>query len=439
MNPSPNHELLNIACVNDLSGKTRGKGYPDAQREKRFESGVGWTPANALITCFDHIAPSPYGSLGDLVLRPSPEAQVDVDFDSGTRLRFALGNVAHTDGSPWECCLRTMAQSAVARLQDETGLQVLMAFEHEFVFAAGEHTGAAYSLEGFLSGQDFGEALMGAVRQAGLKPDTFLREYGRDQYEVTIEPAVGVAAADQAVILRELVRATAREFGRKVSFAPLLSPGGIGNGVHVHLSLLDGQGRPVAYAADGCNGLSEVAGAFVAGILKYLPAFVALTAPSVVSYQRLVPHRWSAAYNNLGFRDREAAVRICPTSAQDEAGRARQFNVEFRAADAAANPHLVLAALVQAGAQGIREGLPTPSATQEDISAWSEESLSAHGLRRLPLNLEAALQAFEADSVVRGWFPPGFADVYLAHKRAEIAFLEGRDEADICSLYLQAY
>lgn len=435
-----NREPLTIACVNDLSGKTRGKGYPASQGDKRLGSGVGWTPANALITCFDRIAPGRYGSLGDLVLRPAREAQVEVALDgAGAPLRFALGNVYDTEGQPWECCLRGIAQAALARLREETGLQVLAAFEHEFVFTAGGATGGAYSLEGFLREQAFGEALTGALRAAGIAPDTFLREFGQDQYEVTVDPARGIAAADQAVILRELVRALARAHGRTASFAPLLAPGGIGNGVHVHVSLLDGEDRPVAYDGASRYGLSAVAGAFVAGVLKYLPAFVALTAPSVVSYQRLVPHRWSAAYNNLGYRDREAAVRICPLSAQDEARRARQFNVEFRAADAAASPYLVLAALVHAGAQGIRDGLPAPDPTEEDISLWSAEALAARGLARLPQTLEAALAAFAAEATVRGWFPAGFADIYLAHKRGEIAQLEGRDEAGVCAAYLQAY
>lgn len=435
------HEPLMIACLNDLSGRTRGKGYPEAQREQRFTSGVGWTPANALISCFDHIVPSSYGSLGDLVLRPARDAEVEVELDDGHKVHFALGNVAHTDGTAWECCLRTIAQDALARLKDETGLQVYVAFEHEFVFGdeAPGATGAAFSLDGFLRGQGFGEALMGALRQAGVQPDTFLREFGGDQYEVTNDPARGVAAADQAVILRELVREVARRHDRKVSFAPLLTPGGIGNGVHVHLSLLDDAGKPVMYDPAGPHGLSSQGGAFAAGILKYLPAFVGLTAPSVISYGRLVPHRWSAAFNNLGFRDRESALRICPTSARDDAGRARQFNVEFRAADATANPHLVLAALVSAGLQGIRDALPVPAATQDDLSLLSADVLASRGLVRLPQSLDAALAAFEADATVRSWFPPGFAEIYLTHKRGEIAYLDGKDEAAICAAYLQAY
>jgi glutamine synthetase len=436
---APAIEPLRIACVSDLSGQVRGKGYPDAQRARRLVSGVGWTPANALITCFDTIAPSPYGAFGDLVLRPSADASIEVAYASGRCVRLALGNVTDTEGNAWECCLRGMAQAALARLQADTGLRVLVAFEHEFVFDAGTPTGGAYSLEGFLREQDFGEALMGALRQAGLQPDTFLREYGRGQYEVTVDPAIGVAAADQAVILRELVRTTAREFGRRASFAPLLAPGGIGNGVHVHLSLLDDQDRPVAYDPAAPHGLSAVAASFVAGMLAHLPSFVALTAPSVVSYQRLVPHRWSAAFNNLGYRDREAAVRICPLSARDRAARARPFNVEFRAADAAASPHLVLAALVSAGAQGVADALPLPHVTQDDLSTWSVAQLAGKGLQRLPSSLAEALAAFEGDAAVRSWFPPGFADLYLAHKRGEIAFLEGRDDAGVCAAYLEAY
>src|SRR5206468_420355 len=118
-------------------------------------------------------------------------------------------------------------------------------------------------------------------------------------------------------------------------------------------------------------------------------------------YRRLVPHRWSAAYNNLGQRDREAAVRICPTSVRDKAGKARQFNFEFRATDAAANPHLTLAALVHAGAQGIEEQLATPAATEEDLTLIPKKVLRGRGIVRLPVSLEMALANLEKNATVR--------------------------------------
>jgi len=433
-------EALMMACVSDVSGMIRGKGFPVASLPARVERGVGWVPTNVQITCFDGIAPSPYGSLGDLVLWPDLKSEVRVDFADGSPVeRFVLGDVAHTDGRPWECCLRTMLRRALDALEAETGLSLVATFEHEFMFKGGAPAGAAFSLDGFRRRQRFGEVYLGALRQAGLAPDTFLREFGRDQYEVTIDPAPGLVAADQSLVLRALARATAARMGEEITFTPLIGPAEVGNGVHVHVSFRDGRGFPATYDANGRHRLSQTAGAFVAGILKYLDRIVAFTAPSVVSYARLTPHRWSAAFNNLGDRDREASVRICPTSARDEAGIARQYHFEVRACDAAASPHLQLAALVLAGLAGVREGLDTPTATTEDLSLLDAASLAAKGVARLPTSLAAALDRLAADAEVRGWFPEGFVDIYLAHKRGEIAALEGKDEAAVCAAYAAVY
>ena len=212
---------------------------------------------------------------------------------------------------------------------------------------------------------------------------------------------------------------------------------GVGNGVHVHMSLVDAGGEPVMYDAAGPGGLSAQGGSFVAGIVRHLPALVALTAASTVSYQRLVPHRWSAAFNNLGLRDREAAMRICPVREDDDV--ARSYNVEYRAADAAASPYLLLAALVRAGLQGLREGLPAPEPTEEDLALRTEAELAARGLRRLPTSLAQALDALEADAVARSWWPPQLLDVYLKHKRGEIALLEGLSGEEQAARYAEVY
>ena len=185
--------------------------------------------------------------------------------------------------------------------------------------------------------------------------------------------------------------------------------------------------------------MSKLTGSFVAGVLKYLDSIVALTAPSDISYLRLTPHRWSAAFNNLGFRDREAAVRVCPVTALEEQAIARQFNVEFRAADAAASPYLALAAIVHAGVQGIEEGLGAPDVTEEDLSLLSTAELERRGLVRLPQSLDEALELLEANDIVRGWFPGDFTGIYVAHKRGELAFLEGMSEEERCAAYESAY
>jgi glutamine synthetase len=251
-------------------------------------------------------------------------------------------------------------------------------------------------------------------------------------------PSRGVAIADHSTILRELLRAIVAQSGRDVTFTPMRDPSGVGNGVHIHLSFLRAE-QPATWDPKGKHELSALAGQFIAGVLKYLDSIVALTAPSAISYLRLTPHRWSAAFNNLGFRDREASVRICPVSDLSDVAKAAQFNFEFRAADASASPHLQLAAIVHAGVQGIEEGLPTPDATTEDLSLLEQDALEAHGIVRLPRSLPEALERFARNGTVRGWFPEGFADVYLKHKRGEMAFLEGKTEQEICALYEQTY
>lgn len=434
------HEEMIIACCTDIAGKVRGKAFPAVQFEKRTKRGIGWTPTNVQITCFDNIADSPYGSLGDLVLIPDEAARVRVDFEDGGPVEhFAFGDIRQTDGRAWEMCTRSILSAALERLHRVTGLTLQGAFEQEFQFRnRAPLLGDSFSTDGFRAERRFAETTIAAMRAAGIEPDMFMREFGTGQYEVTMGPARSVRIADNAAILRELLRAVAYRFGQQVTFTPIRDPAGVGNGVHIHLSFLDGD-KPVTWDAKGKNELSATAGSFVAGILKYLESIVAITAPSLVSYIRLTPHRWSAAFNNLGYRDREASIRICPVSDISDVAKAAQFNFEFRAADAAASPHLQLAAIVHAGVQGIEEGLETPDATTDDLSLLDTKALAARGYVRLPQSLPDALERFAGNPTVTGWFPEGFADVYVKHKKGEMAFLEGKETGEVCSLYEQVY
>jgi glutamine synthetase len=434
-------EELVMACYCDIAGQTRGKGFPIGELDARLASGIGWTPTNILLTAFGSIASSPWGPLGDLILRPDPDTEVRVDFQDDSAVEhFLLGDVLYTDGSPWECCPRTFLRNALQDLKDEAGLHLLAAFEHEFYYyGAQERLGSAYNLDSIRRHGIFAEVYLAALRAAGIACDSYLPEYGPRQYEVTCEPARGVRAADQAVILREIGRATAQRLGSRISFAPAVTPDVVGNGVHVHMSLLDAKGAPVAYDAEATYGLSQTAGSFVAGILRHSRALCALTAPSVVSYLRLVPHRWSAAWSNLGFRDREAAVRICPVNEIGGRDPARQFNVEFRACDAAANPYLALGALVRAGLEGLRQNLPTPSITTQDPETLTLSEREQLGIARLPQSLGEALEALAADEVALAWFPDQLIDVYLRHKSAEIEIMRGLDRDTQCAHYAEAY
>jgi glutamine synthetase len=425
----------------DLSGLNRGRSVPVSELESRLEAGVGWVPADQALTPFGPIAePNPWGSTGDLRLLPDRFTEVRVDLPDVSPLHFFLCDAANTDGSPWNSCPRTFLKDALDRLERESGLYLVASFEHEFLLRGPDlEVGPGFSFEAQRLVEPFGPMVMAALRQADLGPETFLPEYGPGQFEIPCSPAPGVTAADGAAAMREVVREVARRLGYTASFAPMGDPDGVGNGVHVHMSLVDTEGRPVFYDPDRRGGMSATAARFAAGILEHLPALCAFTAPSVVSYLRLGPHHWSAGFGSISERDREATIRIPPLVEIGHSDPARQFNLEFRAADAAACPHLALAVLVLAGLRGIEDGLPEPHLMEGDPSELDEEERSRLGIRPLPNSLGEALDALESDEVVRSWFSRDLLDCYLSLKRTEISLLDGAEPEEACERYLRVY
>ena len=430
---------LIFAATCDLAGKVRGKAFPASDLGRRLERGVGWTPTNVQINCFDGIADSPFGALGDLLLVPDEGTRVDLEFAT-RRESFILGDIITLEGQYWDFCTRSLLRSALNRLQEVAGVKLLAAFEHEFQMKSKSGlTGEGFGRSGFEHQRDLCESIIAQISAAGLKPDSIMKEYGPEQYEVVIGPEIGIRAADAAVIVREITRSTARFLNEEATFTPIRDPKSVGNGVHIHMSFLDLEGNPQTYDPSGDCGMSKITSAFSAGILKYLDSILALTAPSVISYLRLTPHRWSAAYNNLGFHDREASLRICPTTVKDPLEIERQFNIEYRAADASACPHLALAAIVHAGVQGIEDGLTAPKPSEEDLSLLSADELGKRGFVRLPETLEDALERMRNNPMLSKWFPDGFLPVYLSHKTSEISHLANMDDGDRCKLYETTY
>jgi glutamine synthetase len=198
--------------------------------------------------------------------------------------------------------------------------------------------------------------------------------------------------------------------------------------VHIHLSLTGRDGRPAAYDPSRPYRLSEVGERFAAGILHHMPALCAVTAPSVISYIRMTPNRWAPTIANIAVQDRAASLRICPTFGGSGGEPARQFNIEYRPADAAASPYLALGAVVQAGCEGIEKSLRLPAPEEAERSA-----------KPLPRSLGAALELLEATPEAKHWFGATLLEAYLKHKRSEIALVEKLSPAEQCQRYAQLY
>ncbi len=306
-------ELAALVCC-DLGAIVRGRSLPAAELAAHEAAGVGWVPANLALTPLGGLAePNPFGSTGDLRLLPDLDTHVHVEPDGGAEaLDFVLCDIAETDGSAWECCPRAFLREALDALDGELGLRVRASFEHEFQLLGDAPAGLPFSLRAQRLAEPFPSRVFGALQAAGVAPERFMAEFAARQFEIPVEPADGLVAADRAVILREVVRDVARQLGLSASFAPLLDVQQAGNGVHIHLSLLDADGRAALHDPSRPAALSELGGSFAAGILAHAGALNALTASSPLSAARLQPHRWSAGAACLAQRNREALLRLPP-------------------------------------------------------------------------------------------------------------------------------
>jgi glutamine synthetase len=433
-------ELVALVCC-DLGAIVRGRSLPAAELAARRDSGVGWVPANHALTPIGSLAePNPFGSTGDLRLLPAAAAHVRVAGAAGeSALDFVLCDIVEMDGRPWQCCPRNFLREALAELQAGLGLRLIASFEHEFQLLSDVPPALPFSLEAQRRAEPFPSQVMGALHEAGIAPERFMPEYAAHQFEIPVEPAEGLAAADRAVALREVVREVARRGGVRASFTPLLDPSQAGNGVHIHLSLIDAGGQPVLYDASRPACLSELGGSFAAGVLLHAEALSALSAPSPVSATRLEPHHWSAGAVCLAPQNREALLRIPPLLGPSDVGAAEQLRLEYRGSDAAANPYLALGAIVRAGLDGARRELPTPELLDRDPAMLGAAEASRYRVGGLPGSLQEALQALSQDDTVRGWMSAQLYDAYVAVKRAELEAAADLNLDELCGRYAAIY
>lgn len=420
-----------FVATGDLAGHVRGRAVPADRLAQALRTGVGWVPADLALTCFGDIAPGhAFGSVGDLRLLPDERTGADLPGDGETPgTRLFLADQVDLDGNPWAGCPRRFLTAALDALAAE-GLQLHAAFEQEFTL--GDDDGhPPFSFQRARAAEPFGTDLVTLLAHAGFEPEAWLPEYGPAQFEITVRPATGIAAADRALVIRELVRDLARRRGMRAGFTPLADPGSVGNGVHVHFSLSTADHPGLMYDPAGPARLSSLALRFAGGILRHAGAVLAVTAPSPVSYLRLTPHRWSAGGIFLAERNREALLRVAPTVNFGGADPAAQLHLEYRGADATANPWLVLGVLVRAGLAGLASDAPAPQ-------VWPETEEPAD-VPPLPSTLDKALAALEADDVARGWFSPVLLDTFVRVKRAELAAVAGQSDAQLCRTMADVY
>lgn len=200
----------------------------------------------------------------------------------------------------------------------------------------------------------------------GFEIEASHHEVAPGQHEIDFKYANAIRSCDDIQTFKLVVKTIARKHGLHATFMPKPLYGVNGSGMHCNLSLFK-NGENVFFDANGDLQLSDDARHFIAGILKHAPAFTAIANPTVNSYKRLVPGYEAPCYVAWSAQNRSPLVRI-------PASRGISTRVEVRSVDPAANPYLVMAILLAAGLDGIKNKLTPPAAVDRNIYVMTKKS-----------------------------------------------------------------
>ncbi len=406
----------------------------------RMEHGLGWAVAGQALTPFEDIADNPWGPMTEVRQTPVAATHTRIDiWPDAQPFNFVLCDSMLGDRN-WDCCTRGFYKAALAELMAETGLSFAAAFEHEFLLSGdGMSWTVPFSMEQMRKPTRFLSDLTRALTEAKVGLETVEPEYGINQYEISTAPAVGMAAAERAIITREVIRECARRLGLRATFTPKPTPASVGNGAHVHFSLVDGEGinriydrhwRRRGIIADG-EAVRRRHRPPYAGAVR--AASRRRRSPTCGS-ARTIGHAATPPSASRTARRRYASARR-PIRATGPAAH----NLEARPPDGTASPYMVLGALVRAGLSGIRQKLTLPKPLGRDPADLSDADRAAMGIRPLPGSLAEALDVMLADPIVAGWLPPEMRDSYVSVKRKEIALFADATPEAMCKRYHDAY
>jgi glutamine synthetase len=239
------------------------------------------------------------------------------------------------------------------------------------------------------SHHDLRTDMMLEMMKLGLQVETQHHEVATaGQAEIDLKFGTLVDMADQLLIFKYVVRNMAHRAGKTATFMPKPIFNDNGSGMHVHMSLWNGD-TPL-FAGNGYAGLSEMALHYIGGILKHAPALLAFSNPTTNSYKRLVPGFEAPVNLAYSQRNRSASVRIPMYSHSPKAKR-----VEFRCPDPTCNPYLTFSAMMMAGLDGIENKIDPGEPLDKNIYDLPAEELAS--IRKTPASLQGALDALEAD------------------------------------------
>jgi glutamine synthetase len=406
-----------LAQFVDIHGVAKAKAVPVEHLDMVLGDGAGF--AGFALWGFGMGPHGPdYMAIGDLdTLRPLP-------WMPGYARIVCNGNVL---GKPYPYCSRVALRRQLDALAAE-GLTLYTGIEPEFMLLSRAADGSiapfdatdqldkpCYDYKGLSRAGPFLDKLVGSLRDTGVDVYQIDHEDANGQFEVNFTYADALTTADNFVLVKMAASEIARECGMIASFMPKPFSNRTGSGAHFHISMGNATQRNLFQDASDPQGLqlSPMAYHFLAGLLVHARALAGVCAPTVNSYKRLVVGRalsgatWAPAYIAYGNNNRTGCVRI-------PGGR-----LEMRLPDAGCNPYLATAAILAAGMDGVRRKLDPGPATNVNLYEMASAELKQRGIGLLPQTLTEAMDALEADDVVKDGLGADLAAEFIQLKRME--------------------
>ncbi len=395
----------------DLNGRLMNLPVNTEDIAAIMEHGVG----------FDGSSVAGYASVdnSDRLLLPDPESYWIVDFADG-RLGFLIGRIHNEEGERAHSDPRAVLERVLSEAEEEFGFRFMVGPEHEFFLLRGDELGVKEHSDnaGYFHAMphDRGESVRNEIirmlRQCDIRFEKAHHEVTPSQHEINLECLDPLRAADRTLLFTFITQKIAVDMGYYATFMPKPFDNHNRNAFHLHLSMLDRDGRNVFHDGAAENSLSRTARQFIGGILKYARETSIIMASIFNSYKAYVADREAPVVRGWGFRNRSSMIRV-PFNVDP-----RNTRIELRNPDPAGNVYLQFAVYIAMGIAGIREGL---DCSRPDVRSMYEKSANGRvwDRRYLPRSLFEALVEAERSRFLRGVLGERIYESYMALKTAD--------------------